>query len=279
MAISPRDPDCSTPDRRHWHVELPWLLPGDTDPEALAGRDAGFVSERAERKPRDLRRRGELRNRAEGDLERRHRRHRPRVVARRPQHRWAAGRRGPRDLYVMGADGSRKRTGPGRSATTRARVVTGRGADRVRVGPGRRLAVCGSSAAARGGLSRSPSQTARGRMRAPTFAPSGAIAYRSPGVAGPTSGCGSDGPSKRQPHRGAGWDHGPTGRPAARRLAFVTTGRGSRAIWLIRPTATPRPLARVEARGPTARLGRGDAAVVPRPDMLLPDLDQRAPAA
>jgi TolB protein len=262
-----------------WRVELAPLLPGDTDAAvAPDGVRVAFVS------ARDGNHELYLADARTGEVSRLTR---SRVPDRRPSWSpdgrrlvWQSGPEGASDLLVrrLGADGARL-------------LVTGPGDD---VEPawspdGRRIAFSSTRGGRRqlwavgaGGGEPQPLAEVPGRARAPAWAPGGrriAFARETEGdsdiwILELANG------SARPVTRGEGWDSSPDWSPNGEEVAFARAAARRTSIWVVvaeggrggRPVESADRLTDPDWAA-TAR------SLVPRPDELLPDLDQRTPAA
>jgi Tol biopolymer transport system component len=260
-----------------WRVELPWLLPGDADPAVSPdGHRIAFVSERdgnEEIYVADART-GQTRRLT----------HTLRAVDRRPSWSpnglrlvWDSGPPGAADLFVMRANGRGKQ-----------RLVGGAGDDVEPVwspdgsriafsstrGGRRQLWAVAAAGGEAGRLTLLP-----GRARTPAWAPGGARLV----FARETGGDSdlwlldlADG-STRALTRGSARDSRPDWSPRGERIAFARVTAGRASLWEVRTGAPARSLPNTDGLTDPdwAATARG---LVPRPDELLPDLDQRAPA-
>jgi dipeptidyl aminopeptidase/acylaminoacyl peptidase len=262
---------------QEWRVELAALHPGDIDAAvAPDGLRVAFVSAR------------------EGNYElyvtdpltgQAQRLTRSRVDDRRPSWSpdgrwlvWQSGPEGAADLLVGRAGGADKRL-----------LVSGPGDD---VDPawspdGTRIAFSSD----RGGRRQLWAVTARGgepvafaevpgRARAPAWSPGGRrIAFASEAEGGSDVWVLElgDGTARRLT-RGPAWDSRPDWWPRGGRVAFARSHRGRTSLWVVREDG---------GRGREVDGSEGlvdpdwamtDGALVPQPDELLPDLDQRTPA-
>ncbi len=261
-----------------WRVELASLYPGDSDGSlAPDGRRIAFVSARdgnrevyvADTRTGEVRRLTNSPGRAD---------RRPAWSSDGRRIAWQGGPPDAADLFVMQADGSRKR-----------RFVRGVGDD---VDPawspdGERVAFSSNRGGRRqlwvvGEGGGEPEQLVQvpGRARAPAWSPDGTrLAFTRESTRDSDLWVLdlSDG-STRKLTRSAGWDSRPDWSPSGERIAFARSVAGRSSIWVVGDDGQP---AR-EVEG-TEGLADPDWAwthrsLVPRPDELLPDLDQRAPA-
>jgi hypothetical protein len=261
-----------------WRVELPWLYPGDTEPAVAPDGDrVAFVSARegnpevyvADSRTGEVRRL--TRNLAAAD----------RAPAWSPDGRriaWRSGPLGASDLFVMRANGDGKRLlvgGPGDDA------------DPAWSPDGTRIAFSSTrsgrrqlwAVTAEGG---EPEVLADvpGTARAPAWSPDGnrlAFARESAGESEIWALDLSDG-STRRLTRGAGWDSRPDWSPGGGRIVFARASAGHSSIWLVGADGVGAD--EVESTDGLADpdWARTSRKLAPRPDELLPDLEQRAPA-
>lgn len=259
-------------------TELPWLLPGDTDPAvAPDGRRLAFSSER-DGNPELY-----VADAATGSVRRLtwNLKAADRRPAWSPDGRrlvWQSGRPGTLDLFVMDADGGRKQ-----------RLVGGAGDD---VDPdwspdGKRVAFSSNRGGHRdlwevpaGGGKPELLLDVRGEARAPVWSPDGKrLAYS--GVVGGIADIwvvtvGSSEP--RRLTRGRAADLRPDWAPDGRRLAFSRAAGGRVQTWLVRRDGSQaRPLAGT-AGDTDPDWALAAPSLAPGPEQLLPDLEQLAPA-
>jgi dipeptidyl aminopeptidase/acylaminoacyl peptidase len=276
VAGSPTATDAVLPDGA-WHVELPWLYPGDTDPAVSPdGQRIAFVSER------DGNQELYVADARTGHVRRltRNVRAADRRPAWSPNGRsivWQSGAPEAADLFVMRADGARKR-----------RLVGGAGddADPAWSPDGARIAFSSNrsgrrqlwAVASAGGEPELLAQVP-GRALAPAWSPGGtrlAFARETAGDSDLWALDLSDG-SMRKLTRGAGRDSRPDWSPGGESIAFARATAGRSSIWVVGADGAPgRPVAGTDGLA-DPDWARTDRSLVPRPDEGLPDLDQRAP--
>ncbi len=261
-----------------WRVELPALLPGDTDPAVSPdGRRIAFVSERdgnpeiyvADTRNGEVRRLTRSVRRAD---------RRPAWAPGGRSIVWQSGRPAAAHLYVMRADGTRKRL-----------LVGGAGDDAEPAWSpdGRQIAFSSNRggrrqlwAVAAAGGEPQLLLAVPGRTWSPTWSPGGGRIVFARESAGDSDLWVLDvsDASTRKLTRGPGWDSRPDWSPGGTRVAFARTTAGRSSIWLVGTDGTPgHPVDGTDGLTDpdwtlTAR------SLVPRPDEQLPDLDQRAPA-
>ena len=261
-----------------WHVELPWLYPGDGDAAISPdGRRIAFVSSRdgneelyvADARTREVRRL--TRNARAPDR-------RPAWSPGGDRIAWQSGPPGTADLLVMRADGSGKRL-----------LVGGNGdhADPAWSPDGARIAFASTragrrqlwSVAAAGG-DPEPLAQVPGRVWAPAWSPDGASIAFARETARDSDVWVlelADG-STRGLTRGVGRDSRPDWSPGGGSIAFARVSERRSSIWVVdATTARAGPVEGTEGLA-DPDWARTDRALVPRPDELLPDLDQRVPA-
>jgi WD40-like Beta Propeller Repeat/Lysyl oxidase len=259
-------------------VELPWLLPGDTEAVvAPGGHRIAFSSARdgsaeiyiADTTTGQVRRLTDNAN-AE-DVQ-------PAWSPDGSSIVWASGPPGSHDLFAMDRDGGRKH-----------RLTAGPGND---VDPawspdGARIAFASNREGHYGlwlvGSSGGTPElfTTSGRARAPAWSPGGdRLAYT--GIVGPDSDVWVvtlDGLTQRRLTAAPAYDGRPDWSPDGHRLAYVSERGGVRRIWLMRADGThQRVLPHSQPADDTPDWAMLDAAVAPSASALLPDLDQRAPS-
>lgn len=260
-----------------WRIELAALYPGDSDGSlAPDGRRIAFVS------ARDGNREVYVADTRTGEVRRltHSRRRDDRRPAWSPDGRWIVWQGGPladADLFVMQADGSRKRL-----------LVGGAGDD---VDPawspsGEQVAFSSNRGGRRqlwavpaGGGEPQQLAAVPGRARAPAWSPTGTrLAFTRDSTRDSDLWILdlSDG-STRKLTRSAGWDSRPDWSPSGERIAFARSVTGRSSIWVVGDDG--RPAREVED---TEGLADPDWAwthrsLAPRQDERLPDLDQRAP--
>ena len=261
-----------------WRVELAPLYPGDIDHAVSPdGRRVAFVSARdgnEELYVADMRA-GEVRRLT----------HSKQAADRRPTWSpngqslaWQSGPPGATDLFLMRADGSRKRL-----------LVGGGGddADPAWSPDGTRIAFSSNRSGRRQLWAASPAggepellADIPGRTGAPAWSPGGrrlAFARESAGDSDIWVLDLLDGRA-RALTRGAGWDSRPDWSPAGTHIAFARAAASRSSIWVVGADGAPgRQVTGTDGMA-DPDWARTDRSLVPRPDERLPDLDQRAPA-
>jgi len=262
----------------NWHVELPWLHPGDADPavspdggriafvSARDGNEEIYVADASTRTVRRLTRNVRLSDR------------RPAWSPDGRRLAWQSGPEGDRDLFVMRSNGVGKRLlvgGPGDDADPAWSPDGARIAFSSTRSGRRQLWAVAAAGSEPELLADFP-----GRAGAPAWAPGGerlAFARESGGDADVWMLDLADG-STRALTRGAGWDSRPDWSPSGARIAFARAAAGRSSLWVVGTDG--RSAAAVDGTEGLADpdWAPADRSLVPWPDERLPDLDQRAPA-